>query len=388
MKAAILSALGAIICLGCLCLTACQEPVVPDPQPGALVYQGRVGDAGDETLLGVSFAAVSPDGRHVYVAASKANAIAMFSRNADTGALDYRGRVGHAGALILHGVTSVALSPDGAHAYATCPMNYAVYWFTREAASGELYFQGSYGDAGNPVIKGATAVVISPDGKHAYVAADGDPDGVVAWFTRDAATGALAYGGRYSNPVFNGAQFVTIAPDGNHAYVAANLANAVAWFTRDTGSGALTYGGRFGGGTDPTLKGAVSVIISSDGRHAYATAAGSSNVAWFSRDAGTGELIFQGSFGGESSGYLISMTSSIALSPDGRYAFVTGSPQTAAWFSRDAQTGGLTYGGRFSGDSFTDRMLEPLSIAVAPDGKNAYVAAAVSNAVAWFDIIQ
>ena len=89
----------------------------------------------------------------------------------------------------------------------------------------------------------AYSVAVSPDGKHAYVAAPGVS--AVAWFTRDSVTGALTYGGRYSDVNIAGAYSVAVSPDGKHAYVAAGDADAVAWFTRDSVTGALTYGERY-----------------------------------------------------------------------------------------------------------------------------------------------
>src|SRR4030042_179031 len=98
-------------------------------------------------------------------------------------------------------------------------------------------------------------------------------------------TGVLTYLDRYSNVNINGAYSVTLSPDGKHAYVAASDANAVAWFTRDSGTGALTYGERY---SDANIGGARSVAVSPDGKHAYVAASGANAVAWFTRDSPTG----------------------------------------------------------------------------------------------------
>ena len=72
---------------------------------------------------------MSPDGRNAYVAASASNALAVFARDAVSGAL--RQLAGKAGCISetgtggacrdgtgLWGASAVALSPDGRYAYA------------------------------------------------------------------------------------------------------------------------------------------------------------------------------------------------------------------------------------------------------------------------------
>ena len=84
---------------------------------------------GPAPFLGSSALAMSPDGRNVYVASSRSNAIAVFRRDARTGALTQRrgaagcisdgGASGCARAIGLLGPNSVAVSPDGRNVYAT-----------------------------------------------------------------------------------------------------------------------------------------------------------------------------------------------------------------------------------------------------------------------------
>ncbi len=90
----------------------------------------------------------------------------------------------------LYGVSGLAVSPDGAHLYATGQFDDAISVFTRNATTGALTFvevlregdvQGLLTIEG---LDGAESVVVSPDGAHVYVA--GFNDGAVAVFARNA----------------------------------------------------------------------------------------------------------------------------------------------------------------------------------------------------------
>jgi DNA-binding beta-propeller fold protein YncE len=172
---------------------------------------------------------------------------------------------------------SVAVSPDGKHVYVAAFFSGAVTWFDRNSGTGALTNEATY----NTNLAQPTSVAVSPDGMHVYVttsdAAPGTAD-VVAWFTRNSLTGVLTYGGRYSDVNIDGAASVAISPDGRYAFVAAADANAIAWFTRDAGTGALAYGGRY---SNANIAYAFSVAVSPDNRHAYVAAFNADAVAWF-----------------------------------------------------------------------------------------------------------
>ena len=75
---------------------------------------------------------------------------------------------------------------------------------------------------------------------------------------------------------------VTLSADGNHAYVTGSADNAVSWYERNASTGALSYGGVLKDGVDGVdgLRGATSVGLSSDGKHAYVTGKNDHAVSW------------------------------------------------------------------------------------------------------------
>ena len=134
---------------------------------------------------------VSPDGNHVYVAARDSQSVAVFSRNPTTGALTQPG--GAAGCIAESGdgvtcadgkglaeVVYAAVSPDGRTVYAASQVSNAVAVFSRNATTGALTQlnglsgcvseDGSSGTCtdGNALVGALMAV--SPDGKHLYAA--------------------------------------------------------------------------------------------------------------------------------------------------------------------------------------------------------------------------
>jgi 6-phosphogluconolactonase (cycloisomerase 2 family) len=148
-------------------------------------------DGASNTIDGL-FAAtgvtVSPDGKHVYVASGGDHAVAVFSRNAATGKLTFvealiDGGTDGAGNTIdgLLAAIGVTASPDGKHVYVTGFNDDAVAVFSRDAATGKLTFvevliDGGTDGAGNTIdgLDAAVGVTVSPDGKHVYVAGQGD----------------------------------------------------------------------------------------------------------------------------------------------------------------------------------------------------------------------
>ena len=98
--------------------------------------------------MGSRAIAISPDGRSVYVASSKSDAIAIFSRNQRTGVLTQpagsggcvaaKGAGGCATAIGLDGPNSVAISANGRNVYATSRDSNSIASFARDPKTGAL----------------------------------------------------------------------------------------------------------------------------------------------------------------------------------------------------------------------------------------------------------
>ena len=226
---------------------------------------------GPAPFLGSDAVAISPDGRNVYVASSKSNAIAVFRRNASTGVLTQRagaagciaanGASGCAQARGLDGPNSVAVSADGKNVYATSLVSNAVASFRRNPATGALTQAGegsgcvtnapTSGCATGRALDGPDVVIVSPDGKNVYVGAF--KGNAVAVFARDTSTGALTQptgttGCIVDTPTSGCATALALAApegmaisgDGDNVYVATALSSALDVLTRDSSTGALT----------------------------------------------------------------------------------------------------------------------------------------------------
>ena len=158
-------------------------------------------------------------------------------------------RNGVGGVEGLGGPVAMVLSPDGAHAYVASGPDSAVVVLRRDRKTGTLSFvqeqvNGVGGVTGLGAPAGPRAVDVSPDGRHVYVAAAGD--GAVAVFARDPATGALAFVQAKREGVdgvhgLGGAWSVADGAYGQHLYAASFADHAVAVFARDATTGALTF---------------------------------------------------------------------------------------------------------------------------------------------------
>ncbi len=204
---------------------------------------GRGGVDGLRRALGV---AVAPDGRTVYVAGYGDHAVAVFSRSLADGALTFvqRKNDGSGGIDGLAGAAAVAVSPDGRHVYVAGKHDHAVAVFRRDAASGKLSFVTRYKDgvAGVEGLAGIWDVKVSPDGRHVWTA--GGNDDAVALFERDATTGELRWldlskDGVAAADGLDLVRALAVDPSGRHVYGAGYRDNAVALLFRNLAPQAL-----------------------------------------------------------------------------------------------------------------------------------------------------
>jgi DNA-binding beta-propeller fold protein YncE len=342
------------------------------------------GAAGVDGLRFADSAAVSPDGKNVYVSSCADAAVAVFSRNASTGALSFveadRG-IGGGGGIPC--AEDVAVSPDGANVYVSgIPDGFSVAVFSRDSGTGALTFREAE-SGGSPVAP--IGVAVSPDGKNVYVGDYGDTmggtpgQGGVVTYGRDS-NGDLTF--VESDGGLGGVEFIDISSDGMNVYVPALVDGTLTDFSRNPTTGALNPDNTYtdGAGGVNGLNGAHSVAVSHNGANVYVAALYDSSVATFARNSSTGALAFQGisAFSG---------AQDVVASPDDANIYaVSYDDNSVGSFSRNS-TGSLgSLGAEKTGDPGIDRenFAGPWGLAASPDGKNVYVAALNSSSVATF----
>ncbi len=341
--------------------------------------------------------AVSPDGAHVYVACGRADALVAMARDGATGELTFiemeQDEVN--GVNGLQTASSVAVSADGLFVYVSSPDDHAVAVFTRDAQTGELTFLEAKVDGVDGVdgLLGAHMVTVSPDSHHVYVA--GALEDTVAVFERDQMTGTLAFvqvlrDGVGSVTGLDGVICIAVSPDGDSVYTAAFRDDAVTVFDRDPVTGYLSFVQILRdnvGGVDG-LNGANAVGISPDGLNVYAVSLhqfdGENALAVFSRDPATGTLTFLQVLRDDEGGVDgLAQASCAVVSPGGAYVYVTGGQDNAlAVFARDSLTGELAFVEvHIDGVDGADGLLAARWAAISPTGLNVYVSGALDDSV-------
>lgn len=399
---------------------------------------------GPAPFLGSNALAISGDGRNVYVASSRSDAIAIFKRSARSGKLAQRsgaagcvalrGDNGCAKARGLNGPNSVAVSADGKTVHATSVISDSVTSFRRNAktgaltqlpgASGCIANRATPGCATGRALDGPDVLVVSPDGKNVYVGAF--VGNAIAVFNRNASSGALTQPadttGCIANAPANGCttglalaspEGMAISDDGANVYAATAVSNAVVTFARDASTGALTQatdgsgcivdGALAGCATGTQFAGANAVAVSPSDGDVYVTSLLSNSVASFTRAAATGQLT-QKSGTSACAIYVLAVGCSlaralespegIAVSPDGASVYAAAIKSSAITaFDRDASTGGLIqkrdkYGCAIArptpGCVHARGLLGATAMVVSPDSKFVYSAAFKSNAIGVF----
>ncbi|HTU14950.1 MAG TPA: YncE family protein [Solirubrobacterales bacterium] len=387
---------------------------------------------------------ISPDGRNVYVASSKSNAIAIFKRDQRHGTLKQapgskgcaaaRRSFGCARAIGLDGPNSIAISPDGGNVYATARDSSSVVTFRRNRGNGALtQLPAAAGCvAGVPIpacgtgraMAGADVVTVSPDGRNVYVGAFFG--NAVATFDRDPATGELTQpadetGCLTAAPeancatglALNSVEGMAVSGDGANVYVASATSNAVLNLVRDSTTGALSQAADGSGCfvdaalegcmTGREISGANAVAVSPRGGDVYVTSLISGSVTQFSSSGSPGLLsqptIKSGCVAwlgasGCTPGRSLRAPEGIAVSPDGTNVYAAAySSGGIAVLERGPKTGGVVQkfgtGGCVTTQSIancaTGRAMDGLSsIAISRDGRFVYSTAAKSNAVNVF----
>ena len=353
-----------------------------EPVPGSLRQMDVAADgrSGVRGIGGASGIAVSPDSRHVYVTGIEDDAVAVFVRDRKGLAFvesDEDGEV-EGGITLdgLDGAADVAVSPDGKNVYLAASKDDAVVTFARNIRTGRLRFLDLDRDDVDAVdgVAGASGVAVTPDGAGVYVA--GFEDGAVASFSRESGSGKLHFLEMDQPPDLAGAFALAVAPDSGGVYSAWMLADRVVAFRRDRESGALEFASSSFG--MPWYSGPVSIAVSPYGRDVYATMLRNSAVNRFRRSTPDQALTFTGFVrDGVAGTNGIGLASGVAISPDATSAYVTGAGDDAlAFFSIRDTTGALHYRARYrQGRRGVDGLDGAAGVAIAPNGRRVYAIA-------------
>ncbi|MBN3262202.1 beta-propeller fold lactonase family protein [Pectobacterium brasiliense] len=297
--------------------------------------------------------------------------------------------------------------------------------YARDAETGELtllqsFTQGEQDDPSTPAIEvnglnTITTLAQSKDGSSVYVAGGSGSAYSLVQFSRDTTTGLLSYVGIVATQGVNGVSGldaavseIVMSDDGTSLYAINGVTptdgltnkNAVVFFSRDTSSGALTFVGSLVGSDTIPLKSPSGIVLSSDGTSAYISNLGNNSITVLSRDAETGALdyvttINKSTIAADTNSaeippddrYLNGLQD-IVISPDNRFVYVSSNSQgTVSIFSRDVDTGALTYAGTldlYSAGHIPANALSLRELAMSEDGSALYVAAFGSKSLLVF----
>lgn len=394
---------------------------------------------GPGPFMGSRAIAVSEDGRNVYVASSRSDAIAIFARNQRTGALTQlpgrggcvaaKGKDGCATAVGLDGPNSLALSPEGRFLYATSRTGNSVTAFHRNTSTGALtqLAPGTGCVSGLPIpgcaagraLVAPDVVAVSPDGANVY--AGSFFGNAVAVFQR-AKNGVLyqasgpsgciveAIAGCAPAVALGAPEGLAVSPEGSSVYVAGALSNSVVELAREPATGALSQpaGGCItdaplaGCADGVQLSGANAVAIAPAGRDVYVTSLFSNSVTSFGRSAAGVLTQKPGTHGcmvylravGCSLGRAMIAPEGLAVSPGGASVYLAAFKSGAIdVLDRERESGVLAQKAGPAGclaaravpGCGPGRALRGVSsLAVSPDGRFVYATSFASNAVDVF----
>jgi uncharacterized repeat protein (TIGR01451 family) len=332
-----------------------------------------------EEFNNINAVAVSSDGRHLY-ATSFDGAVVVFSRDNSSGKLSLVQIVKNSDLDNngLNGASAVLVSPDNKHIYVASAIDNAVVVFTREQTTGQLTLVEIQQDGinGGDGLGGANALAMSSDNLRLYVTAS--QDNAITVFARDVNSGVLTFLGMQQQGLTTPTQ-VALSQDNVFIYV--TNSNSVSRFTRNPIQGELAYVDTLSSSEEiAALSGAQSITISPDNNHAYVASRDSSALLAFSRDA-SGKLTFLQTYRNGDGINGLGGARSVVVSPDGNWVYVAGmNNQAIAVFSREAATGLLSFN-----NSVQDNSLDGVTaVTTSPDGNYIYTAALFSNAVSAF----
>ena len=290
-----------------------------------------------------------------------------------------------------------------------------------KGTAGCIHRKGTNRCAQGRAVTSPEDIVISPDGRHAYVASYGSHG--IAVFRRARRTGHLEQlpgrrgcvrhgGGRFcrAGRAMGGPVSIAISPDGENVYVASAGSDALSILSRNRRTGVLTQlpgesgcvSQRPGGGcvVGRALNEPTSVAVSPDGTHVYVTGRRfPSGVAVFERAADGSVTQPAGAAGcvthrgAPECGIARALASpeEVAVSPDSRFVLIAAMRSSAVSVlsqgpeglsQAEGAAGCIANGGGTEGCAAGRGLAGPVDLAVTRDGRNLYTASSIGDAIA------
>lgn len=289
--------------------------------------------------------------------------------------------------------TALVLSRDGRHAYVANRQDHSLVSFSIDAAGSWQKTSVVSEESGNG-LAAPVQLGLSHDESRLYVL--GNPD-TLAEYTINAASGELSFKKLHTNGTGSLIGLIepagiAISPDDAHVYVTSSGDHRVLVFARQAdGDLAFVNSLQDGSGGIDGLNGADQIIISADGKSVYVSSPVEHSIATFARDAASGALTFMnGLIDGVSGVDGLLGAHAIAVSDDGAHVYVGGLGEDAiAVFQRDTTTGVLSpykvyRNGDMSGAVPIAGLDGVIALHLAPHRNQLYAVSINDNAVVVF----
>ena len=289
--------------------------LLEDATVQAMVQQG---DGGVGRLGGAYNLDLSPDGRHVYVAARNEGEPAGFTLGDDGRLTPIQspptGVRAEDGSL----TNVVVVRPGGEQVYAVDSQGGGVQAYDRHADTGALSARASLAlaacDGKDPF---PVDIVSHPDGHTLYVA-DFQVDGLSCLHVLSRSpSGELVLRKTHDDPILRGIEAIALTSDARYAYTAAHISGAVTrWLVAD--DGALSSPAPY---EEPALEGAEVVVVAPDDNTVYATSPVTNSLLVLDVDD-AGRLSKRQLISGDADQLKMEEAAGIAVTPDGRFVYL------------------------------------------------------------------
>ena len=364
---------------------------------GALTLVENIGTSVDAHLAGVSSLAISGNGSHLYAISSSSNALFVFTRNHETGALTVTEKIrpNLTGLDILKGINKITLSGLNKYVIVSSQNNNLLSVFLRNHSAGTLTYKQTLtqGIDGITNLTGASFLASSPNEDGVYQLSSSS--GVLSQYDQkllenipslltsgqniDVKKGGFSLDGRH---------YYDFDDDGILAYTIDQTTGALSLITEQVRSTTCPANGESGeNGLTPAYNdcfrtGNYKFVFSRDGKNVYLVKkfiqdTNSSGTIYYTRNKQTGVLTFLGTITNDTkspSTQNIYRPYAGACSWDGLH-FYTHSVNTERYqtlYDRNLDTGILVFKSSSYDSNWQDHVTD---VALSRDGKNYYTTA-------------